>query len=137
VAKQESQQKEQQLYDAQQRLLAEEAQDQAIIKAAMQCSAQRKARLNSPTLGQPATDDQPQKTSLMRGHAPTRQDELRLAALTNDRELLRAKSDQVKSETPSEDEESEVLTEVPASRAAQHLFSESRNSINSLRDHNV
>ena len=59
-----------------------------------------------------------------------------MAALTNDKELLRVKSDQVKSESPSEDEEHEVLTEAPASRAAQHLFSKSRSSVNALRDAN-
>jgi hypothetical protein len=133
---------EQQQYAIQQSLLAEDAQDQAIIKAAMQRSEQRRALLTSNVAGptvlaagsQHLTGRPP--SSLKRSLTPSRQDELRMAALTNDSELLRVKSDRVRSETPSVERADEILAEAPALKAAQHLFSKTRTSVKSLIDKN-
>jgi hypothetical protein len=135
-----SQRHEQRRYDAHQRLLAEDAQDQAIIKAATLRSLQRRKLLDQHGQGAP-TDRLSTSTAVphiapKRRSKPTRQDELRLAALTNDRDLLRGGSDRVESEERSTDDEAHILRETTASAAAAHLFSKARPSARSLRDKN-
>ena len=137
--KYEAQQQEQIEYAEHQRLLAEEAQDQAIIRAAMQRSQKRLHSLQSSTPpSQPHSAPSTAKMSSTRATA-TRQSELQMAALTNDRELLRARSDACRrNEAVSEDEDAEILAEAPAALAAAHLFSttKTKDSLKSLRDRN-
>jgi hypothetical protein len=156
------QRQEQIAYTAQQNLLAEEAQDLAIIKAAMARSQQRQqtlAQLNTSTAptappAQPNSANTPEAalararnqlnalrqtpgTASTRTSRPSRQDELRFAALTSDKELLRTTSDRCRSDEPvSSDNESEILSEVPASVAAARLFSTKKAPLKSLRDQN-
>jgi hypothetical protein len=146
-ARQEQQRQEQQLYRQQQALLAEEAQDLAIVKKAEIRIKQRREALQRwqsgssadtasshaatavatappvPTAVPDAAHMAPKKLSIrVRAPAISRTQELRMAALTGDDELLRHGSYQVKSEERSEDERSEILQELDSKVAAEHLF---------------
>ena len=138
-AKQEQLRQEHNLYRKQQQLLADEAQDLACIRAADRRIKQRQEVLQrlqagvpeavTPTSAPPpapASTDATQATRQLsiRVRAPTasRTQELRIAALTGDDDLLRHGSDRVKSEDRSEDEAGAVLAEVDQHVAAEHLF---------------
>jgi hypothetical protein len=140
-AKHEQQRQDRQLYRHQQALLAEDAQDVAILKAAEHRIKQRQEALQRLQAGVPNAPVQlsaplqstasapadaahaPRKLSIrVRAPAVSRTQELRLAALTGDDELLRHGSDRVKSEERSEDEEGDVLKELAPKVAASHLF---------------
>jgi hypothetical protein len=141
LAKQQQLRQEQQLYRQQQQLLADEAQDLAILKAAELRIKQRQEALQRLQAGVPdaavLTSAPPPFTAAthtdaaqatrklsirVRAPATSRTQELRLAALTGDDDLLRNGSDRVKSEERSEDEAGAILAEVDQHVAAEHLF---------------
>lgn len=120
---------EQVAYDEQQRLFMEEAQDLAILHATeSRIKARRAASLEQQSTGDPPASGQhaqpaPKRTILkVKKPAVSRQQELRLAALTNDQDLLRGGSARVKSEQLSDDEQEEVFKELDPRIAAQRLF---------------
>lgn len=139
-AKHEKQRQERQRYRQLQALRAEDAQDVAILRAAELRIKQRQEALKRLQAGGPDAAVQPsslhpttpitadaaqapRKLSIrVRAPAVSRTQELRLAALTGDEELLRHGSDHVKSEERSEDEEGDVLRELAPKLAASHLF---------------
>jgi hypothetical protein len=138
----EKQKEEQQQYDAQRRIHADDAQDQAIIKAAKQRIDQRQALLTLLTTPGQSDAAAARHLALPTAGRPsalkrtTRQDELRFAALTGDKELLRHGSDKIFDEIPSDDEAEAILAELSASQAVQHLFSKAKAPPKSLRDKN-
>jgi hypothetical protein len=120
---------EQAAYEEQRRLFTEEAQDLAILQATeSRIRARRAASLAQQSTRDPTAPDQhaqsaPTRTILkVKKPAVSRQQELRLAALTNDHDLLRGGSARVTSEQLSEDEQEEVFKELDPRIAAQRLF---------------
>jgi hypothetical protein len=148
--KQEHAAEERRLYAQQQAWLAEEAQDLAILKETNRRLAQRRAALESLTLNPPTSPpssllkpltslaqnsttseaqvDARARTRTIRVRRPTaptvsHTQEMRVAALTGDRELLLHGSDRVgKSEPRSDDDETDVLRELNTRMAADRLF---------------
>jgi hypothetical protein len=126
---------ERRLYKQQQTLLAEQAQDKAIVKAAEQRIRARELAFSNiePAREQdldpasaPATAPAPSRTIRVRKPTdPTHTQEMRVAALTNDSELLRHGSIRIrKSELDirSDDDDEAVLSELNPALAAEKLF---------------
>jgi hypothetical protein len=136
--KQEHLHQERQLYKAEQSLLAEDAQDKAILKATELRIRRRqkalqhiKAQTHMPHIGDSrataSAHTAPKLKIRVRAPAVSRTQELRIASLTGDTELLSHGSDRVKSEERSEDERTEILRELDPAAAARHLFFPKRN----------
>jgi hypothetical protein len=107
---------EQQEYEASQRLFAQNAQDEKIIRQAQKRIAQRQSHSQEAEPQVP-----PAKTKSSR--KPTHEDEMRNAALTGDKELLKHGSTKLRStEVLSDDDQEEVLKEVKPTLAAHNLF---------------
>jgi hypothetical protein len=129
-------QREQAEYAEQQRLFAEEEQDLAIlrdterrIEARRSALSKKQTALSLTSTDQPGaattTGQQvPKKTiiKVKKPALPSRQQELRFAALTRDQELLRETSDRIKSEERSDDDQEAILRELNPLTAAQRLF---------------
>jgi hypothetical protein len=141
---------ERRLYTQQQAWLAEEAQDLAILKETNKRLAQRRAALESLTLDPPASFPssllkpptplvqhpatsgaqdvaraRPRTIRVRQSAAPTvsHTQEMRVAALTGDREMLLHGSDRIRKHEPrSDDDETEVLRELNTRVAAERLF---------------
>jgi hypothetical protein len=140
-----AQKQEQALYDTQQRLLAADAQDQAVIQAASLRIQQRQALVQSSQIvhdpSQPSDiTAQPQPGLKIRVRKPakiSRDEEKRLAVLTNDKDLLRHGSHKLHSESCSSDDDNEIKAELKPSTAASLIFNPlTSRQLRSMRDRN-
>jgi hypothetical protein len=103
---------EQLAYRASQHNFASNALDERIIRQAQERIAHRQSQSHLESMKRPLRD--PAK--------PSRTSEMRIAALTNDEELLRHGSDKVRKEAPSDDEPEEILRELDPAVKTNNLL---------------